>query len=374
LLARNSGTAHLKHGDNRREEGVVPAELEFYTVDAGELSQEREQIERLLRESDLGWDSRVGTFVVCREGAQLIACAGLDRDVVKCVAISPAFRGSSLSLQLGSELLKVAMERGHFHLFLFTKPENAVFFRGWGFYPLVEVQDRVTLMENSPIAIRKYCKDLQALRQPGGKIGCIVMNANPLTLGHRYLAEIAAGACDWLHVFIVREEASMFSYAERYELASQGLSNIRNITVHHGSEYIISRATFPSYFLKGKCAVDECFTAVDLLLFREYIAPALDITHRYVGTEPICQVTNKYNQDMKLWLEAANSRSPSIEVVEVPRTTWRGGPISASEVRRLLQDKSLGKIEELVPESTMNLLISRFGDKQKSEMTHGVEH
>lgn len=352
----------------------MPAELEFYTVDDGELSQEREQIKRLLSESDLGLDSRVETFVLCKKGAQLIACAGLDRDVVKCVAISLAFRGSSLSLQLGSELLKVALERGHFHLFLYTKPENAALFRGWGFYPLVEAPDRVTLMENSPLAIQQYCKDLQALRQPGGKIGCIVMNANPFTLGHRYLAGIAAGACDWLHVFIVREEASMFSYAERYELAFQGLSDIRNITVHHGSEYIISRATFPGYFLKGECTVDQCYTAVDLLLFREYIAPALDITHRYVGTEPICPITNKYNQDMKFWLEAANSRSLSIEVVEVPRITRHGSPISASEVRRLLQNKDLRKIKELVPESTMSLLNSRFGDQQKSEMTHGVEH
>jgi len=95
----------------------VPAELRFHTVDAGESPQESKQIEQLLTESDLGWDSRVETFVVCRKGAALVACAGIDRNVVKCVAISPAFRGTSLSLQLGGELLKVAMERGHFHLF-----------------------------------------------------------------------------------------------------------------------------------------------------------------------------------------------------------------------------------------------------------------
>jgi [citrate (pro-3S)-lyase] ligase len=353
----------------------VPAELRFHTVDAGESPQESKQIEQLLTESDLGWDSRVETFVVCRKGAALVACAGIDRNVVKCVAISPAFRGTSLSLQLGGELLKVAMERGHFHLFLYTKPDNTVFFRGWGFYPLVEVRDKVALMENSPIAIRRYCSDLRALRKHGGKIGCIVMNANPFTLGHRYLADVAAESCDWLHVFIVREEASMFSYAERYELASQGLSHIKNITVHHGSEYIVSRATFPSYFLKGKCTVDQCFTAIDLLLFRKHIAPALEITYRYVGTEPACPVTSRYNKDMKHWLETADSRSPSIEVVVVPRITLRGSPISASEVRRLLQNKSLQEIKEMVPETTMCQLINCFGDQRReTEMTDGDDH
>lgn len=353
----------------------MPAELGFYTVQTGDQSQDKEQIKELLKESDLGWDCRVEAFVVCKDGDHVIACAGLDKDVVKCVAISPVFRGSSLSLQLGSELLKAAMERGHSHLFLYTRPDNAALFRGWGFYPLVEAPHKVTLMENSPLALQRYCNNLRAMRRPCGKIGSIVMNANPFTLGHRYLAEVAAGACDWLHVFIVREEASVFSYAERYELASRGLNHIRNITVHHGSEYIVSRATFPSYFLKGKCTVDKCFTAVDLLLFREYIAPSLGITHRYVGTEPACPVTNKYNEDMKLWLETADSRSPSIEAVVVPRATLHGNPISASEVRRLLQHKRLHEIKEMVPETTMRHLIERSGDQGlKTEITDGVEH
>ena len=35
------------------------------------------------------------------------------------------------------------------------------------------------------------------------KIGCIVMNANPFTNGHRYLIQQAAAQCDWLHLFLV---------------------------------------------------------------------------------------------------------------------------------------------------------------------------
>ncbi len=344
-----------------RGERIVPVAFEFYTVDAAGPTSEIENIQRLLAESDLGWDSRVETFVVCRRGAELIACAGLDRGVVKCVAISPPYRGSSLSLRLGGELIRVAADGGHFHLFLFAKPDNAVLFGGWGFHSLVEVPDKVTLMENSPVAIRHYCEYLRTLRQPGGKVGCIVMNANPFTLGHRYLAETAAAACNWLHVFVVREEASTFPYADRYELTSQGLSGIGNITVHHGSEYMISRATFPSYFLKEKCTIDEVFAAVDLLLFREYIAPALGITHRFVGTEPVCPVTNRYNEDMQYWLERADSRAPEIGVVIVPRTMSSGGPISASEVRRLIKNEDHRAVSKLVPESTQRLLVSRYG-------------
>ncbi|EFA28598.1 ABC transporter, ATP-binding protein, partial [Haemophilus influenzae HK1212] len=38
--------------------------------------------------------------------------------------------------------------------------------------------------------------------------GSIVMNANPFTLGHRYLIEQALQQCDHLHLFIVGEDAS----------------------------------------------------------------------------------------------------------------------------------------------------------------------
>src|SRR5271165_1109711 len=135
------------------------------------------------------------------------------------------------------------------------------------------------------------------------------------------LVETAAAECDWLHVFVVREDASAFSYADRFSLVSEGVKDITRLTLHEGSDYIISRATFPRYFLKEKETIDRSWAAIDLLLFREYIAPALGITHRYVGTEPLDTVTNNYNADMKYWLETAPSPANRIAVVQVPRVS-----------------------------------------------------
>jgi [citrate (pro-3S)-lyase] ligase len=45
--------------------------------------------------------------------------------------------------------------------------------------------------------------------------------------------------------------------------------------------------------------VDDCHSQIDLQLFRERLAPALKITHRFVGTEPLCSLTRRYNQRMK---------------------------------------------------------------------------
>ena len=42
------------------------------------------------------------------------------------------------------------------------------------------------------------------------KFGAVVMNCNPLTLGHRYLIEQALKQCDYLMIFVVQEDKSFF--------------------------------------------------------------------------------------------------------------------------------------------------------------------
>ena len=222
----------------------------FYAVQPKDAPAEMEEVRKLLAANDLELDDQIEVFVVCRSDGRLVACAGLDHYTIKCVAVAEDVRGESLSLELGSEVVQLAAARGQFHLFLYSKPRNLPLFRGWGFYPLVEVPERVVMMENSPVALERYCDSLRAQRRPGEKVGGIVLNANPFTLGHRYLVEQAARACDWLHVFVVKEDASMFSYADRYALVAAGVKGIDNLTLYPGSDYIISRATFPRYFLK----------------------------------------------------------------------------------------------------------------------------
>ena len=106
-------------------------------------------------------------LVLCRVHGRLIACAGLDHNVIKCVAVAQDFRGESLSLRLGSEIVALAAKEESFISFCIRAPHNRELFRGWGFYPLVEVPDLVSLMENSPIAIQGYCDSLRSRRTAG---------------------------------------------------------------------------------------------------------------------------------------------------------------------------------------------------------------
>ena len=327
-----------------------------------EGSRLRAEIAEFLQSCDLELDGNITDVVTVRSRGRLVACAGLGDNIVKCVAVSPALRGENIAARLVTEVTNRAAEMGRYHLFLYTKPENAEMFEGCGFYRLVEMPGMIVLMENTPTGLARYCESLAAGRRPGNRIASIVMNANPFTFGHQYLARTAESACDWLHVFVVGENSSLVTYDDRYALVREGLQDFARTTVHPGSPYMISKATFPGYFLKNRGIVDRCHTAIDLLIFREYVAPALGITHRYVGTEPFCPVTNKYNADMKHWLMEAPSRAAPIAVVEVERTARSGRAISASEVRRLLRSDDFEGMAELAPKASIELLRAKYFD------------
>ena len=251
------------------------------------------EIAQFLHENDLSVDTTVEVFITVTRDEKLIACGGIAGNIIKCVAISESVRGEGLALTLATELINLAYERHSTHLFIYTKTEYEALFRQCGFSTLTSVPGVMVLMENSATRLKRYAESLKKFRHPGNKIGCIVMNANPFTKGHRYLIQQAAAQCDWLHLFLVKEDSSRFPYEDRLDLVLKGTADIPRLTVHRGSEYIISRATFPCYFIKEQSVINHCYTEIDLKIFRQYLAPALGVTHRFVGTEPFCRVTRR---------------------------------------------------------------------------------
>lgn len=319
-----------------------------------------QEIQRFLEHNDLLLDPNVADFIEVRRDSELVACGGLDGNVIKCVAIDPSERGSGISLSLMGELQKLAMENGAMELFLFTKPDNENLFKGAGFYPVIK-EEAVLLMENSQDRLANYCKELAGSQREGKIIGSIVLNANPFTLGHRYLIEKSLKQCDWLHVFVVKENLSFFSYEDRFQLVKKGIEDLAGITLHEGSDYIISRASFPNYFLKETNLVTKSHAGLDLMLFRRFIAPALNIHRRFVGTEPTDLITQQYNKEMAYYLSEKEDNSAAIEVIEIPRTEISGQAISASKVRSALKDQNFELIKGLVPVSTYDFLVTKYG-------------
>lgn len=185
-----------------------------------------------------------------------------------------------------------------------------------------------------------------------GTIGSIVMNCNPFTFGHRFLIEEALTTVDFLIIFVVEEDESLFSFQERFAMVCQGTSDLKRIMVVPSGPYILSKNTFPEYFQKINDEDLKKNTEDDITLFAEKIAPKLGITYRFVGEEREDKVTNEYNEAMKRILPRYG-----IQVVEIPRKANGQSVISASRVRHCLSLNQMEKLDELIPASTKQILF-----------------
>ena len=382
--------------------------------------RQRQRIEAFLKRNGLRIDDMNYYAAVLDDDGEMIAGGGLKDDVIKCVAVDDAHKGEAIANTLVSHLISHANQEGYGCIKLFTKPKNRQLFESLSFRLLAEAPEAILMetgiggISNTVEALKKIkeesekykeynkeckedskecredskeCKEeektnlntttpqllntsylntttpqhlntsylntstpqhLNTTMQP---TGCIVMNCNPFTLGHRYLIEQAAKQVERLYVMVVREDCSLFAYTERKAMVEQGLADIENVSVIDGSDYAISRATFPTYFLKRLDDAADTQMLLDLDLFRRHIAPALGATVRFVGTEPTDQLTRRYNQLMHEALK---------DVREINRQEKDGNAVSASRVRKAMEEGDMNTIRQLVPPTTLPYIIAHL--------------
>ena len=361
--------------------------------------RQRQRIEAFLKRNGLRIDDMNYYAAVLEDDGEMIAGGGLKDDVIKCVAVDDAHKGEAIANTLVSHLISHANQEGYGCIKLFTKPKNRQLFESLSFRLLAEAPEAILMetgiggISNTVEALKKIkeesekykeynkeckedskeCKEVvktnlntttpqhlnttylntstpQHLTTPS-RGGVVVMNCNPFTLGHRYLIEQAAKQVERLYVMVVREDCSLFAYTERKAMVERGVADIENVNVIDGSDYAISRATFPTYFLKRLDDAADTQMLLDLDLFRRHIAPALGATVRFVGTEPTDQLTRRYNQLMHEALK---------DVRETDRLEKDGNAVSASRVRKAMEEGDMNTIRQLVPPTTLPYIIAHL--------------
>ena len=382
--------------------------------------RQRQRIEAFLKRNALRIDDMNYYAAVLDDDGEMIAGGGLKDDVIKCVAVDDAHKGEAIANTLVSHLISHANQEGYGCIKLFTKPKNRQLFESLSFRLLAEAPEAILMetgiggISNTVEALKKIkeksekykeynkeckedskeckedskeCKEEektnlntstpqhlntsyhntttpqhlisqhlntstpQHLNTTPPRGGVVVMNCNPFTLGHRYLIEQAAKQVERLYVMVVREDCSLFAYTERKAMVEQGVADIENVNVIDGSDYAISRATFPTYFLKRLDDAADTQMLLDLDLFRRHIAPALGATVRFVGTEPTDQLTRRYNQLMHEALK---------DVRETARLEKDGYAVSASRVRKAMEEGNMNTIRQLVPPTTLPYIIAHL--------------
>ena len=295
-------------------------------------------------------------------------------NTLRCLAISHEHRGEGLTNKILSHLIQYQFERGNFHLFIYTKYTTYHLFKTLGFYEIVNIKDQIVFMENKKTGFSDYLNSLKNTKPKDStnykKIASIVMNANPFTLGHLYLIEKASQENDLVHLFIVSEDKSIVPFDIRKKLIMEGTKHLKNIIYHDTGYYIISSATFPSYFQKDEKDVIESHANLDIEIFIK-IAKVLDINVRYVGEEPTSLVTGIYNQIMKKKL---NENGIKCEIIDRKKNNEE--IISASEVRKAIKEGRFDDMKNMVPECTYKFFTSNEGKNivEKIKHTEDIKH
>ena len=304
------------------------------------------------------------------DDGNMIATGSLFENTLRCMAVSSAHRGEGLMADIVAHLVQVQMERGHTHLFMYAKCESAKFFAPLGFYEIARVDGRLVFMENRRDGLRKYIEALKkelGVTDDAPPAAALVMNANPFTLGHQYLLERAAGENERVVLFVLSEDRSLVPFCDRLAMVRAAAAKFANVRVVTSGSYMISSATFPSYFLKDDETVVRTHAAVDATLFTR-IAKELRIARRYVGEEPFSATTNLYNQALSGVLPAGG-----VELVTVARRENAGTAISASHVRQLIHDGRIAEIRSLVPDTTYDYLTGEQGQSAVARIKAACE-
>ncbi len=351
---------------------------DWYVSELHPQSSDMIQMEHLLLQEGIQKDTHLDySCGIFDESHTLIATGSCFCNTLRCLAVSAQYRGHGLLNLIVSHLIRIQYDRGNTHIFLYTKPENTAFFQDLGFYPISTAAHKLIFMENRRNGFARYLDtlvkespetDMQSLQQK--KIAAIVMNANPFTLGHQYLVQQATAENDIVHLFGLSEDCSVIPYQIRKKLILEGCASFSNICYHDSGPYIISNATFPSYFLKDEAEVIREHALLDLDIFSK-IAEKLHISVRYVGEEPYSQVTGIYNQIMKSQLP-----DYGITCKEIPRLRIDEKSVSASDVRLALKHGDNSLLKTLVPESTYQYFTDPISQeiREKIQSAKNVVH
>lgn len=288
---------------------------------------------------------------------ELIGTASYQKNIIKYVVVCEKYKDGGRTFNVLISAIMQEMSIQHiFHYQVVTKNTYQKSFEYLGFKTIAKT-DKMVFLENGDVSIHDFLTAIPKLK--GEKIAAIVMNANPFTKGHLYLVEQAAKENDGVYIFVLEKEQALFSSQERLDLVKAGIKKIANTEAVFGGSYVVSPSTFPSYFLKKDDKAAKEQMKLDAVIFKEHVAPALNITVRYLGDEPLSEMTNTYNKILK------ESLSPDIRVTILPRKRTKTNKIiSATQVRRAFLSHQLKRIKDFVPETTYLYLKNKEKKEQ----------
>lgn len=300
------------------------------------------------------------TLGLLDEDGKLVGTGSIAGNVLKYIGVcNEGVTAGARFNKIITALQQYLFNERIFHSFVYTKLKYSSSFQHLGFTELAHT-DQAAFLESGTPNVEDYLAELPKIAdQANKKVAGIVMNANPFTLGHRHLVEVASQKNDLVYVFVVATDRSLFNSQERLQLVKQGLRDLPNVVVTSSADYMVSSATFPAYFLKSPEDLIKTQTTIDARVFKQVIAPKLNIISRFLGEEPKSFTTNLYNETLKQELE------PAIAVKIIPRLQVNSEVVTATQVRQEIKTGNLEAIKSFVPGSTFEFIKENLAELQR---------
>ena len=311
------------------------------------LQEEKNAVRDFLVGFDLTFRNDLDYTVYIEDKGEIVGTVSLLGCVIMLLAVDKKMQGENLALKLVDHAISTLRSNGKYGYRVFTKPEYLPLFIDMGFRLLVKT-DRFISLEGGEANIEKKVDGLvtKVIMEHGfidSDTACMVINGNPFTEGHLSLLEHALSKHRKLMLFVLEEDASYFSFKERFSLAFIGTrAYAERVSVLPSTEYIVSKETFPDYFIKEENDKTEAYAEYDALIFKKYFMEKLGIVKRYFGSEESAYM-QIYNQKMK---EVLGDRAEFVD-----RFSKNGRVISAKEVRKLIEEGKIDEAMNFIPTS-----------------------
>ncbi len=314
---------------------------------------------------DLTYNRNFDYTVVLKHQNTIIGTCSFEQDVIKAFAIKKCYQNSTASKEIITHILNKLFDRGIYTAKVYTPSSNKRLFESMQFKCIYDTGS-ISLLISGVNDLEDYLSEVEFALNKDIDRAAIVMNCNPFTKGHLSIIGTASSECDELIVFIVEENQSVFPFDVRFELVKKGVEHLKNVSVLRSGLYMVSLMTFPDYFSRKLTSKAIASAELDAGIFASIIAKRLHITKRFVGTEPYCEITSKYNSILSEMLPKFD-----IDLRIIHRFEVNNGAVSASKVRDYLNQNEWTKVKELVPVSTYKYLQSSEATEVLKKLEEG---
>ena len=224
----------------------------------------KEELKNFLSAFQLDFDEDIDYTIVCRIKGEIVATASTAGNILKCFAISEAYRNRGILEALNSKLMDRLFQKGIYHYFIFTTPEKFKAFSSMG-YNLVYQAEKVVLLEHGIYTIEERLLAIAESYNIEDNLNRVVLVIYPNFLKEEIVEEIKALEVKFSEVLVFLSEEFFEQISGYFSEDDLKVKFIKEF------DYFFSYEVFPRYFIRNEEERKQAYKQISLGIIEKYI-------------------------------------------------------------------------------------------------------